>query len=131
MSVLHSAIEGQRIILCDDSIVRGTQILNKVNDLKKAGAKEVHVRVACPPLMYPCDFGISTSNYEELCARKFIAEGPIENMAQLRDFEAWIADLIGADSVKFNSLDIFISALGIGKENLCTKCWDGISPVRG
>ena len=131
LSVLHSAIEGQRIILCDDSIVRGTQILNKVNDLKKAGAKEVHVRVACPPLMYPCDFGISTSNYEELCARKFITEGPIENMAQLRDFEAWIADLIGADSVKFNSLDIFISALGIGKENLCTKCWDGISPVRG
>ena len=91
----------------------------------------MHVRVACPPLMYPCDFGISTSNSEDLCARKFIKEWPIENMAQLQNFEAWITDLIVADSVKFNSLEIFVSALGIAKENLCTKCWDGISPVKG
>ena len=59
LSVLQYAITGQRVALCDDSIVRGTQILYKVLDLKGAGAKEVHVRIACPPLMYPCDFGIS------------------------------------------------------------------------
>ncbi len=65
LSVLHYAVKGKRIVLCDDSIVRGTQILHKVRDLKKAGAKEVHVRIACPPLMCPCDFGISTRSYEE------------------------------------------------------------------
>ncbi len=130
LSVLHSAIEGYRIILCDDSIVRGTQIFNKVHDLKKAGAKEVHVRVACPPLMYPCDFGISTRSYEELCARQFIREGALNSMDHLRELETWIAKKIGADSVKFNSLDTFVAALGIPKEDLCLKCWDGLSPVR-
>jgi len=129
LSVLHSAIEGQKIILCDDSIVRGTQIFNKVQDLKKAGAKEVHVRIACPPLMYPCDFGISTRSYDELIARKFIREGPIESQEQLQKLENWVAGQIGADSVTYNSLDIFVSALGIDKGNLCTKCWDGISPA--
>ncbi|MFH1090285.1 MAG: amidophosphoribosyltransferase, partial [Pseudomonadota bacterium] len=73
LSVLRQAVQGRRIVLCDDSIVRGTQILNKVRDLKNAGAREVHVRVACPPLMYPCDFGISTRSYEELMARKFLS----------------------------------------------------------
>ncbi|MBW2521467.1 MAG: amidophosphoribosyltransferase [Deltaproteobacteria bacterium] len=129
LSVLHSAIEGQRIVLCDDSIVRGTQILNKVRDLKKAGAREVHVRVACPPLMYPCDFGISTRSYEELCARQLIGEGPIRSMEQQRELETWLAEKIGADSVKFNSLETFVSALEISKEDLCLKCWDGNSPL--
>lgn len=129
LSVLHSAIEGQRIVLCDDSIVRGTQILNKVRDLKKAGAGEVHVRVACPPLMYPCDFGISTRSYEELCARQLIGEGPIRSMEQQRELETWLAEKIGADSVKFNSLETFVSALEISKEDLCLKCWDGNSPL--
>ncbi len=129
LSVLHSAIEGQRIVLCDDSIVRGTQILNKVRDLKKAGARDVHVRVACPPLMYPCDFGISTRSYEELCARQLIGEGPISSMEQQRELETWLAEKIGADSVKFNSLETFVSALEISKEDLCLKCWDGNSPL--
>jgi amidophosphoribosyltransferase len=129
LSVLDSAIEGQRIVLCDDSIVRGTQILNKVRDLKKSGAMEVHVRVACPPLMYPCDFGISTRSYEELCARQLIGEGPIRSMEQQRELETWLAEKIGADSVKFNSLETFVSALGIAKGDLCLKCWDGNSPL--
>jgi len=130
LSILPAAIKGQRIVLCDDSIVRGTQIFNKVHDLKKAGAKEVHVRVACPPLMYPCDFGISTRSYEELCARQLIREGPINTTEQLRDLEAWVAEKTGADSVKYNSLDTFVTALGISREDLCLKCWDGISPIR-
>jgi len=57
LSVLRYAVENKSVVLCDDSIIRGTQIHHKVRDLKKAGAKEVHVRIACPPLMYPCDFG--------------------------------------------------------------------------
>ncbi|MBW2090707.1 MAG: amidophosphoribosyltransferase [Deltaproteobacteria bacterium] len=129
LSVLQSPIKDQRIILCDDSIVRGTQILYKVRDLKKAGAKEVHVRVACPPLMYPCDFGISTRSYEELIARRYMNQGDITSMEQLRDLEKWVADRIEADSVKYNSLDAFVEAISIPRENLCLKCWNGFRPT--
>ena len=129
LSVLNYAVRDKRIILCDDSIVRGTQILYKVRDLKKGGAKEVHVRIACPPLMYPCDFGISTRSYEELAARKYFKTGNIASMDQLRNLEARIANEIGADSVKYNSLDSFVEALGIPREGLCLKCWDGIDPT--
>jgi amidophosphoribosyltransferase len=129
LSVIHHAVKGQRIVLCDDSIVRGTQIYYKVLDLKKAGAKEVHVRIACPPLMYPCDFGISTRSYEELSARKKIGEGNISSMEQLMDLEDWIAQKIGADSLKYNTVDDFVTALGIPKEDLCLKCWNGVSPI--
>jgi amidophosphoribosyltransferase len=129
LSVLHYAVKDKRIVLCDDSIVRGTQIFYKVRDLKKAGAKEVHVRVACPPLMYPCDFGISTRSYKELAARRYLETGNITSMQQLKDLEAWIAAQIGADSVKYNSLDAFVAALGIPGENLCLKCWNGMRPT--
>jgi amidophosphoribosyltransferase len=129
LSVLHHAVKDKRIVLCDDSIVRGTQILNKVVDLKRAGAREVHVRVACPPLMYPCDFGISTRTYEELMARKYQYKGNIISLEQLRDLEHWVASQIGADSVKYNSLAAFVDALKIPQENLCLKCWDGIRPI--
>lgn len=130
LSVLHYAVRGQRVVLCDDSIVRGTQILYKVLDLKGAGAKEVHVRIACPPLMYPCDFGISTRSYEELAARQYFKAGDITSMEQLRDLEAFIANQIGADSVKYNSLDAFVSALGMPGQQLCLKCFDGVDPTK-
>jgi amidophosphoribosyltransferase len=128
LAVLPYAVKGKRIILCDDSIVRGTQILNKVKELKESGAKEVHVRVACPPLMYPCDFGVSTRSYEELIARQYFKRGDITSIKQLMDFERWIAARIEADSVKFNTMDDFVSALMISRNNLCLKCFDGISP---
>jgi len=128
LSVLQYAVKGKRIVLCDDSIVRGTQILHKVRDLKMAGAKAVHVRVACPPLMYPCDFGISTRSYEELAARQYIKTGNITSVEQLRELEARIARQIAADSVKYNSLDSFVAALGRPAEDLCLKCWDGARP---
>ena len=131
LSVLQYAIKDKCIVLCDDSIVRGTQILYKVKDLKKAGAKEVHVRIACPPLMYPCDFGISTRSYEELAARRHLSTGDITSMEQLRDLEAWVANQIGADSVKYNSLEGFVAAMGIPREDLCLKCFDGIHPYEG
>jgi len=110
-------------------IARGTQIFNKVKDLKKAGAKAVHVRVACPPLMYPCDFGISTRTYEELMARKYLYQGDITSMDALRQLESWVAAQIGADSVKYNSLEDFVVALGIPRTDLCLKCWDGLLPL--
>jgi len=131
LSVLRYAVKGKRIVICDDSIVRGTQILYKVRDLKEADAKEVHVRIACPPLMYPCDFGISTRSYDELTARSFFRSGDIESMDQLRELERWVADQIGADSVKYNSTDAFVAALGLPRGNLCLKCFDGAVPIAG
>ena len=129
LSVLHYAVKGKRIVLCDDSIVRGTQIFYKVRDMKKAGAKEVHVRIACPPLMCPCNFGVSTRSHEELAARRYLKSGDITSMEELRSLEARIADEIGADSVKYNSLDAFVAALGIAKEDLCLMCFDGKNPT--
>ncbi len=123
-------VKGKNVVLCDDSIVRGTQILNKVKDLKKAGAKEVHVRVACPPLMYPCAFGISTRSEGELLARKHIEAGDILSKEQLIDLEGWIARTIGADSLKFNTVDAFVASLLIPKTSLCLQCFDGISPSK-
>ena len=118
LSVLEYALRDKRIVLCDDSIVRGTQIREKVRDLKNAGAKEVHVRVACPPLMYPCDFGTSTRTYEELLAREYLANGNITTMDELKALEIWVAEKISADSVRYNSLEAFVAALKIPKEDL-------------
>ncbi len=121
-------VKGKRIILCDDSIVRGTQIRYKVMDLKEAGAKEVHVRIACPPLMYPCEFGISTRSYSELAARSFMRSGDIATMDQLRSLEAWVAARVGADSVKFNTVEDFVASLMTERGDLCLACFDGVSP---
>jgi amidophosphoribosyltransferase len=128
LSVLKYAVRDRRIVLVDDSIVRGTQISNKVRELKQAGAREVHVRVACPPLMYPCDYGISTRSYEELSARRYIPAGDIATMEELRELEGWIAEQIEATSVKYNSLKAFVAALGLSRNDLCLKCWDGRLP---
>ncbi len=128
LSVLEYAIQDKMIVLCDDSIVRGTQIREKVRELKNAGAKGVHVRIACPPLMYPCDFGISTRTYEELLARQYLPNGNITSMDELTALEAWVAERIGADSVKYNSLEAFVEALKMPEESLCLHCWDGNWP---
>jgi len=130
LSVLEYALRDKRIVLCDDSIVRGTQIREKVRDLKNAGAKEVHVRVSCPPLMYPCDYGISTRTYEEFLARAYLPNGNIITLDELKALEVWVAEKLGADSVRYNSLEAFVDALKIPKESLCLKCWDGKSPMR-
>jgi amidophosphoribosyltransferase len=116
LSVLKDAVKGKRVVLCDDSIVRGTQIREKVKELKKAGAKEVHVRVACPPLMYPCRFGISTRNYDELIARRM----PVEDICRH----------IEADSLVYNSQEDFVKALNMKKDRLCLYCWDGVKPFK-
>jgi len=111
LSVLKEAVKGKKIVLCDDSIVRGTQIREKVKELKKAGAKEVHVRIAVPPLMHPCRYGIATRNYDELIARKMSVEG--------------ICKYIEADSLVYNTLKDLFEAIGKNNNELCLYCWDG------
>lgn len=111
LSVIKDNVKGKRIVLCDDSIVRGTQIQFKVMELKNAGAKEVHVRVACPPLIAPCFYGISTRSYKELAAKKFSIEG--------------IKNRIGADSLRYNTINDFIEAIGLPANHLCLSCFTG------
>jgi amidophosphoribosyltransferase len=115
LSVIAEAVKGQRIILCDDSIVRGTQIKNKVKELLEAGAKEVHVRVGCPPLVAPCRYGISTRSYEELIARKHSVDE--------------IRKKIDASTLRYNTLEDFVDGIGIPKNNLCLACWTGEYPL--
>ncbi|HNQ35320.1 MAG TPA: amidophosphoribosyltransferase [bacterium] len=111
ISVIAENVKGKSIVLCDDSIVRGTQIRNKVFELKSFGAREVHVRVGCPPLMAPCIYDISTRSYRELAARKYALEE--------------IRRRVGADSLSYNSLEDLVQAIGLPKHRLCLACWAG------
>jgi len=129
--------DGNRIVLCEDSIVRGTQLKNfTITKLKNVGAKEVHVRPACPPLMFPCIYNLSTRTTHELAARKAIKalEGKdIEDVSEYLDPNSkkyqkmldWIAKDLGATSLKYQLLDDMVKAIGLPKDKLCLYCWNG------
>jgi amidophosphoribosyltransferase len=129
--------KGNRIILCEDSIVRGTQLKNyTITKLMNAGAKEVHIRPACPPLMFPCIYNLSTRTIQELAARKAIRalEGrDIEDVSEYLDpgspkykkMVDWVAKDIGATSVRYQILEDMVKAIGLPKEKLCLYCWTG------
>jgi len=110
-------IDGRRVILVDDSVVRGTTIKRTVQMLKKAGAKEVHIRIASPPVINSCHLGMDTPSKEKLIA----ANKSVEE----------IRELIGADSLYFISLDGFINSMG-RNNGFCTGCFNGkyaIDPI--
>ncbi len=129
--------DGNRIILCEDSIVRGTQLKNyTIAKLKEAGAKEVHVRPACPPLMYPCIYNLSTRSINELAARKAIRSIEGKDIKDVSDYLNpdskkykkmidWIAKDLGVTSLRYQRLDDMIEAIGLPKEKLCLYCWNG------
>jgi len=133
-------IKGKRIVFCDDSIVRGTQLKNyTIQKLKEHGAKEIHLRIACPPLMFPCKFNYSTRSASELVARRAIKsiEGKEpkslgkyldENSKEYKKMVAWINKDIGATTLKFQKLDDLVKAIGLDKNKLCTYCWTGKTP---
>jgi len=126
-----------RIILCEDSIVRGTQLKNfTITKLKNAGAKELHVRPACPPLMYPCIYNLSTRSIGELAARKAIRalEGiDIDDVSEYLNHKSekykkmvdWIAEDLGVTSLRYQLLDDMVKAIGLPREKLCLYCWTG------
>ncbi len=130
-------ISGKRIILCEDSIVRGTQLKNyTINKLYDNKAKEVHVRVACPPLMFPCVYNVSTKTTEELAARKAIArlEGKkSENVEKYlksgsKEYEKMVEAVrkdIGVTTLAYLGLEEMVKAIGLPREKLCTHCWSG------
>ena len=132
-------IEGKKLLFVDDSIVRGTQLRETVDFLYRNGAKEVHMRSACPPLMYGCKYlNFSSSNSEmELLARRVVQElegdEGQKHLAEYADASCergqcllkTICKKFGFDSLGFQTLDGLLEAIGIDKEHVCTYCWTG------
>jgi amidophosphoribosyltransferase len=131
-------IAGQRLLFCDDSIVRGTQLKDNVQALFDCGAREVHVRLACPALIYPCEFlNFSTSRSTlDLLGRKTIhaLEGNEEKDLPLyaqpgsdrhRAMVEAIRCRLRLTSLGYQRLDDLVAAIGLPKDQLCTHCWDG------
>ncbi|MBQ8191012.1 MAG: amidophosphoribosyltransferase [Bacteroidaceae bacterium] len=136
----RAMMTGKRLLFCDDSIVRGTQLKDNVKMLFDYGAKEVHMRIACPPLIYGCPFlGFSSSKTDlELMTRRIIKdlEGDenkdLEKYAdpdspEHRRMVQRIADMFGLTSLEFNRVDTLVKAIGLPKCKVCTHCFDGSS----
>jgi amidophosphoribosyltransferase len=136
---IREIIQNNKIIICDDSIVRGTQLKNfTIAKLWNNGAKEIHVRIACPPLMFPCRFNVSTRTLKELAARRAIRalEGrDIEDVSEYLNESSpkyaamveWIRNDLGVTTLKYQRLEDMVQAIGLSKESLCTFCWTGKS----
>ncbi len=133
-------IEGKSIIFCDDSVVRGTQLQDNVQILHEFGAREIHMRIACPCLIYPCEFlNFSTSRSTlDLAGRKAIDDLEQPGTPDLSLYATDGSDCHGAmvehirtrlklTSLRYQKLDDLVTAIGLPKETLCTHCWDGSS----
>lgn len=137
---IREIIQNNRIVVCDDSIVRGTQLKNfTINKLWDAGAKEIHVRPACPPLMFPCRFNLSTRTLAELVARRAIRalEGrDVDDVAAYLDYRTaeyrkmvgWIEKDLGVTTLRYQTIDDMVEAVGLPREKLCLYCWNGECP---
>ena len=135
-----SIIYGKSGVFLDDSIVRGTQLKDNVHDLHEAGIKEVNMRIACPPVTYPCEFlNFSRSRSSlELATHKAIKklegkegvafkEYSDSNSEKYKAMVDVIREELGLTTLKFQTLDDLVEAIGLPKERLCTHCFDGSS----
>lgn len=116
LNPLRDVIEGKRLVVVDDSIVRGNTQRQLVGMLREAGAKEVHVRISSPPVKWPCFYGIDFATRAQLIAAGLSVDE--------------IAKSIGADSLAYLSLEGLIQATHVPKDNLCRACFDGVYPVQ-
>jgi amidophosphoribosyltransferase len=136
---IEDLIKDKRLLFCEDSIVRGTQLKKTIQRLYHSGAKEVHMRPACPPLVYGCKFlNFSRSRSElDLAGRWAIKEligRDIEDPAAYTDPESdnykSMVDVIRRKlqltTLQYQSLEDLVKAIGLPKEKLCTYCWDGV-----
>lgn len=112
---LPQLLDGKRVVVADDSIVRGTTTPKVVKLLRRAGAKEVHMRICAPPIRYPCFFGVDMATRAELIAAH-------KTVAEVRDF-------IGADSLGYLSIDGLIKAVGLPRDTFCLACFTGDYPI--
>ncbi len=115
LNLVSGLVQGKRVIAVDDSIVRGTTSKARVNNLKEAGAKEVHVLVSCPPHMHPCMYGIDFPDRSKLMAAN----------ATRRQ----ICEYLNADSLAYLSQNGMLQATGLPEDSFCTACYDGDYPV--
>lgn len=133
-------LKDRKVLFCDDSIVRGTQLKDNVQDLYDLGAKEVHIRIACPPLIYGCPFiGFTSSKSDmELITRRIINEFEGDPNKNLEKYSSTgseeynrlvdkIKDTFGLTSLKFNPIETLVESIGLPKEKICTHCFDGSS----
>jgi amidophosphoribosyltransferase len=115
LNPLREVIEGKRLVVVDDSIVRGNTQRAIVKMLRESGATEVHVRISSPPVQWPCFYGIDFATRAELIANGLTIDE--------------IRQSIGADSLSFISLDALVESTNVAKERLCRACFDGVYPV--
>ena len=115
LNVLKSTVEGKRVVMVDDSIVRGTTSARIVSLLKNSGAKEVHVRISSPPFKHPCYFGTDVPSKDQLVACNYTMDG--------------IKELIGADSIGFLSVNSLKKIIPNAKCQFCDGCFSGKYPV--
>jgi amidophosphoribosyltransferase len=140
---IGTLIEGKRLLFCEDSIVRGTQLRDTIKRLFECGAKEVHMRTACPPLVFGCPFlNFSRSRSEmDLAGRRAIAElggdadGSMKaysnpKTAEHRAMVEAIRRRLNLTTLKYQTLSDLVTAIGMPKEKLCTFCWDGCCSKR-
>ncbi len=137
LSAVRGVISGSRMVICDDSIVRGTQLKNyTIKKLMDNGAREIHIRPACPPLMFPCVFASSTRSKSELACRRAIRaiEGAdIDDVSEYldhgsekyRNMVEWIRRDLNVTSLKYLNIEDMIEAIGLPESQLCLYCWRG------
>jgi amidophosphoribosyltransferase len=115
LNLIEKAVAGKRVVVVDDSIVRGTTAKARVTNMREAGAKEVHIRVSCPPHRNPCHYGIDFPTHRELIANEYSPDA--------------IKKYLGADSLGYLSLEGMIAATGHPSSRFCTACYTGDYPV--
>lgn len=124
---LPEVLEGKRVLLVDDTIVRSTTMAALISQLREVGkAKEIHVRVACPPIVAPCFYGIDMSRVSELFAPKFVGDGPITP-----EIEDRMARELNADSLHYLSIEAIARSLNLASDRLCQACINHDYPTPG
>ncbi len=133
-------LKNSKVIFCDDSIVRGTQLQDNVEALYRYGAKEVHMRISCPPLIYPCKFlNFASKNSDlDLITRRIIKEFEGDHNKNLEKYKTTdspeynrlvekIRSTFDLSSLKFSTIEDLVEAIGLPKDQICTHCFDGSS----
>ena len=111
LAIVKEAVDGKRIVVVDDSIVRGTTTRGKIRALRQAGAKKIHMRVSCPPIRFPCFYGVDFPTKEELLANN-------RNLQEIKEF-------LEVDSIGYISLEGLLSCAVLPADHYCTACWSG------